>query len=189
MDSLKIIVKGYADQLAPGKYKATSTTVLVKSNDKNVLIDPGLYPRDLKEALAAEGLTLDDIDIVLNSHSHQDHMRNGKLFDKSKVLNVYSQKNIPQIIPGTNIQVVATPGHVDKHVSFIVDTPDGKYAATGDVFWWEDKQEQQTDEKSLLSLVDPLARDVESLKNSRKKLLALAYFIIPGHGSVFRVQR
>lgn len=189
MDTLKIIVKGYADQFAPERYKATSTTVLVNSNGKNVLIDPGLYPKDLKTALAAKGLTLDDIDIVVSSHSHQDHVRNGKLFDKSKVLDVYSQKSIPEMIPGTNIQVVVTPGHVDKHVSFIVDTPDGKYAVAGDVFWWEDKQEQKTDEKSLLSLVDPLAKDVELLQNSRQKLLAMAGFIVPGHGDVFAAPR
>jgi len=192
MDSVKILIKGYAQQEPGGRWHATSTTVLVRSNGKNVLIDPGMNPEELQKALYNERLTLEDIDIVVNSHSHMDHTRNSKLFDKSKVLNPFTQyKQIPDdlVIPGTQIKVVFTPGHVDKHLAFLVNTSEGKCAIAGDVFWWEDDEEQKTDIKSLIEHIDPAGKNQKVLQESRKKLLALGDYIIPGHGETFRVQK
>jgi glyoxylase-like metal-dependent hydrolase (beta-lactamase superfamily II) len=192
MDKLKILIPGYARKEASGCYKATSMAVLVQSDGKNVLIDPGLYPQELKAALQRENLRLEDIDIVTVTHSHLDHARNSKLFAKNKVLNIFSlYKQIPEnlIIPGTQIRVIYTPGHVPEHVSFLVDTVEGKYAIAGDVFWWEDSEVQATDTASLLAHADPLAKDVALLKKSRQKLISVADYIIPGHGKTFKVPR
>jgi glyoxylase-like metal-dependent hydrolase (beta-lactamase superfamily II) len=192
VDSFKVLVRGYALKEKSGRYKASSTAVLVNSEGKPVLIDPGLYPKELKAALDRENIKIESIDIVTFSHSHQDHIRNYKLFDKSKVYDPFKQyKKIPEdlYIPGTQIKVIHTPGHFDKHVAFLVDTAEGRYAIAGDVFWWEDTEEQKTDKTSLITHVDPLAEDMVLLQESRKKLLDLTDFIIPGHGGVFKVPR
>jgi glyoxylase-like metal-dependent hydrolase (beta-lactamase superfamily II) len=190
MDSVKVLVRGYAQKEKSGRWNATSTATLVKSQGKNVLIDPGLFPDDIKAALAKENLKLEDIDIVVNSHSHQDHARNARLFNKEKVFNVFFKyKKIPNdlFIPGTQIRVIFTPGHVDKHVVFLVDTAEGKCLIAGDIFWWADDEEQKTDAKSLIERIDPFAEDQALLQESRKKLLSLADYVIPGHGEVFKV--
>ena len=192
MNSVKVLVQGYALKEKSGRYKASSAAVLVFSEGKTVLIDPGLYPKELKAALDHENVNIDSIDIVTFSHSHQDHIRNYKLFDKSRVYDPLKQyKKIPEdlYVPGTQIKVIPTPGHVDKHISFLVDTPDGRYAIAGDVFWWEDTEEQKTDKLSLIEHIDPLAEDMALLQESRKKLLDLADYIIPGHGGMFKAPR
>jgi glyoxylase-like metal-dependent hydrolase (beta-lactamase superfamily II) len=191
MDSVKVLVQGYALKETSGRYKASSAALLVSSAGKLVLVDPGLYPKELKTALDREQVKIDSIDIVTFSHSHQDHIRNYKLFDTAKVFDPFKQyKNIPEdlLIPGTRIRVIHTPGHVDKHVSFLVETKEGRYAVAGDVFWWEDREEQKTDKVSLIEHIDPLAEDMDLLRESREKLLMLADYIIPGHGKVFKVR-
>ena len=192
MDSVKVLVQGYALKEKSGRYKASSATVLVFSAGRLVLVDPGLYPKELKTALHREQVKIGSIDIVTTSHSHQDHTRNSKLFEKAKVFDPFRQyKVIPEDtrIPGTQIKVIYTPGHVDKHISFLVDTKEGRCAIAGDVFWWEDTEEQKTDRLSLMEHADPLAKDMDLLRESRKKLLSRADYIIPGHGKVFSVPR
>ena len=53
----------------------TSTSISCVG-EKNVLIDTGILPaprRDLQPVLEQQGLTLSDIDIILNTHGHPDH--------------------------------------------------------------------------------------------------------------------
>jgi glyoxylase-like metal-dependent hydrolase (beta-lactamase superfamily II) len=191
MDELKMIIQGYAQKEASGRYHATSTTVLIRSGGKLVLFDPGMNPNELKAAFDQENLKIEDIDIVVVSHSHLDHTRNRRLFDKAKFLDLFSlyksaKKSGKKIyIPGTTIEVIHTPGHTDKHFSLLVDTSEGKYAIAGDVFWWEDNEEQKLDTLSLIGHTDPVAKDQAVLQSTRKKLLDMADFIIPGHGRVF----
>ncbi len=69
MDSVKLLIQGYAKQLPDGRWDATSATVLVKSGGKKVIIDPGEFPEALQAALEKEGLQIKDIDWVVCSHS------------------------------------------------------------------------------------------------------------------------
>lgn len=64
-------------------------STLVKFPDCNILIDVGVKPKRLFERLKAEGVFISDIDGVLITHSHGDHVLGlYDLVDKSK-LNVY----------------------------------------------------------------------------------------------------
>jgi hypothetical protein len=44
MNNIKLLIQWYARKEKDGKYKATSTTVLIYSVGKIVLVDPGLNP-------------------------------------------------------------------------------------------------------------------------------------------------
>lgn len=59
-----------------------------------------------------------------------------------------------------------------------VKTDKGIVAICGDVFWKENFPED-----------DPYASDKEKLKESRKKVLEIADWVIPGHGKIFKVKR
>lgn len=192
MDSVKILIRGYAKKLPGGRWDATSATVLVKSRGKNVIIDPGEFPEKLAAALEQSGLKTNDINCVVCSHSHLDHRKASSLFPKEIVYEPFKLfKKLPDelVIPGTKIRVIFTPGHVDKHTAFLVETNEGKYAIAGDVIWWEDDEEQKTDMKSLLEHTDPVAKNPALLRENREKLFAMADYIIPGHGKMFKIVR
>ena len=192
MNNITILIQGYAKQLPDGRWDATSAAVLVRSGGKNVIIDPGELPEAFRVALKKEGLQAGDIDYVVCSHSHADHRKNSRLFPKDRVYEPFDlYQKIPDdlVIPLTEIRVVHTPGHVDNHIAFIVETPEGICAIAGDVFWWEDGEERQTDYQSLIEHVDPVAKNQTLLQESRKKLLNLADYVIPGHGKTFKVPR
>lgn len=66
----------------------------------------------------------------------------------------------------------------------IVKTEEGVYAVAGDVFWWlnNEKQEINIDKPDN----DPEHMNIQKLIKSRKKLLEIADYIIPGHGKMFK---
>jgi glyoxylase-like metal-dependent hydrolase (beta-lactamase superfamily II) len=80
------------------------------------------------------------------------------------------------IVPG--ITVLLTPGHTEEDASLIVRADDGTYVLTH-LWWLED----------MTPATDPLAWDQAQLEASRQKVLAIADWIIPGHGRLFRNPR
>jgi hydroxyacylglutathione hydrolase len=75
-------------KIKPGKYSAFSYLITA---DINVLIDSGLmsdYPR-LEEGLFELGLKPDDIDIVLNTHEHCDHVGGNIYLQEHSVIGAY----------------------------------------------------------------------------------------------------
>lgn len=194
MVKLKVLIEGYAHPLPNGTYQASPTTSLIYSDDKKVLVDPGTNSKLLIEALSKEGITdLNQIDIIFLSHYHPDHFLNLKLFPnhdlydgttlwKEDIEKVYSDK-----IPGTDIQIIPTPGHSPEHCSLlIIEEKLGKVVIAQDVFWWEDGKQKTDSVEELMTLEDPFASDVKSLRDSRKKVLELGTWIVPGHGKIFK---
>ncbi len=89
---------------------------------------------------------------------------------------------------GDEIEIVDTPGHVNEHLSLVVNTSEGKVAIAGDVIWWLDSEEQNFDlhQRDHSQAIDS---DMDALVKSRKKLLQMADYIIPGHGKGFWVDK
>lgn len=93
-------------------------------------------------------------------------------------------------VPGTDIEIVPTPGHDQFHCAVFVDTEErGTVAIAADVFWWSDSEEQRTDESSLLEREDPYVKDANALLASRKMILAKADYVVPGHGKPFFINK
>jgi glyoxylase-like metal-dependent hydrolase (beta-lactamase superfamily II) len=195
MDEIKVLVQGYIRTISAGRLVASPSTILVRSLQNNLLVDPGANPQLLLESLSREGLKPADIHMVFLTHYHPDHILNIRLFPQHDICDgttLYrgdEEISYSGTIPKTNVEVVLTPGHTREHVSLLVNTEEGVYAVAGDVFWWEDGQEPRFDEDSLLALPDRFAEDMVVLIESRRKLLREADFIIPGHGRVVRNMR
>uniref|UniRef100_F1L4W8 Metallo-beta-lactamase domain-containing protein 1 n=1 Tax=Ascaris suum TaxID=6253 RepID=F1L4W8_ASCSU len=75
-----------------------------------------------------------------------------------------------------NVRILRTPGHTDNDLSVIVyNTKRGCVAITGDIFKDENPDNWE-----------PNSRYVSEQKRSRSRILAIADWIIPGHGAIFR---
>jgi len=195
MTEYKILIEGYAKELENG-WRASSTCCLVTTENKKIITDPGCNREKLLTALQNENLKTSDIDYVFLSHGHPDHILLAGIFENAKFITydfnlLYDKDSLTEFkndFLGKDIEIVETPGHVTEHLSLIVNTEKGKIAIAGDVIWWKEGAEQifdinQKDENDGKEL------NMEKLIESRKKLLELADYIIPGHGKMFKVEK
>jgi hydroxyacylglutathione hydrolase len=63
-------------------------TYLIKTPEKNILIDPGDAPYfdHVSRGLSQLGLSIKDIDLVICTHAHPDHIDAVRLFDTAPAL-------------------------------------------------------------------------------------------------------
>ncbi len=193
MNKIKVLIQGYAKEIKNG-WLASSTVTLVQSDNKNIIVDPGCNRKKLLEGLAKNDLKPADIDFVLLTHSHRDHSLLAGIFENAKVITpteIYDDDNqIEQQnkIPGTDLEIIQTPGHSPEHCSLVVSTKEGTYVVAGDLFWWADDEEQKIDVEKKDD-AHPAETDMLKLIESRKKILEIADYIIPGHGKMFKVEK
>jgi len=193
MTKIKVLTKGYAKEINKEEF-ASSTTTLIQDKGINIVVDPGMDRKALSDGLLREELNLEDINFVILTHTHLDHSLLAGMFENAKILDnsdIFSfNGRISQHegkVPGTNIEIIETPGHDQFHCSILVDTENlGKVVIAGDVFWWADEEEQKIDRQNLLERKDPYVKDKKALQESREKILEIADYIIPGHGEIFK---
>jgi len=196
MTTLQVLVEGYARAFDDHE-KVSPSVVLIDNGKSKIIVDPGCDRQAVLDALAAQGLTTGQIDIVLLTHTHLDHCALVGMFENTSVLDgsdIYPQnsqiRRKDETTLGPDIQIVPTPGHDQFHCSVIIKTADmGTVVVAGDIFWWMDGEEPAKDVDSLLNLEDPYVKDEAALRDSRKKILKIADYIIPGHGKMFRVSQ
>jgi glyoxylase-like metal-dependent hydrolase (beta-lactamase superfamily II) len=138
----------------------------------------------------------DQVDYVVCSHGHSDHIGNLNLFLNAKhfvgsCLNFkddyffdHDFEKDPFILDD-GIEIISTPGHTSSCVSMIVKNSnfdDGKcIAIVGDLF------EKEEDIEHELIWIGAGSDDPQKQKQNRLKIAKLADFIIPGHGKIFTV--
>jgi len=196
MSKIKVLIEGYAKEENGNEYASSSVT-LVRENNLNILVDVGMSRQLLLDTLAKEGLSPADINFVVLTHTHLDHCLLAGIFENAQILDnssIYTfDGKISQHaakIPGTDIEIISTPGHDQFHCAVLVNTEEfGKVAVAADLFWWPDDKEQKTDYDNLLNLEDPYLKDKEALHSSREKILKIADYIVPGHGKPFKVNK
>jgi len=188
MAEAKILMRGYtsAEEVeVTGEERTSPTITLVRDNGVTIVVDPGVVRNqdDLREKLREDGLNTDDVNYVFLTHSHLDHYRNTGMFANAKVIEYFgiwdgNKCNDWQEEFSEDIKIIKTPGHDATSLTLLVETEKGTVAICGDVFWKENYPEN-----------DPYASDPIKLAESRKKVLELADFVIPGHGAMFKVKK
>ncbi len=193
MNKIKVLIEGYARQIKNG-WLASSTVTLVKSNGKNIIVDPGCNRKKLLAALGRESLKVEDIDFALLTHNHLDHALLGGIFLNARVLTteeIYKNDNQvahSNIISDTDLKIIQTPGHCNEHCSLVVPMKKGIYVVAGDVFWYAEGETQTADIEKVDD-AHPAEVNMKNLVESRKKILKIADYIIPGHGKMFKVNK
>ncbi len=188
MAEVKILIEGFtnADSVSEsGEEKTSTTCTLIRDGDLNIVVDPGVLEIQdvLVDALAKEGLRIEDIELVIITHSHLDHYRNVGMFPEAKTLEYWAlwdglKADEWQEQFTDEIRIIKTPGHNYDGLTILVSTDQGRVAIAGDLWWKEYYPEAEN---------DPYASDQEKLKESRQTVLGLADYIIPGHGPMFKV--
>ena len=199
MAKTKVLVEG-KHKKENDKIKIGSTVTLIKT-DKNIIVDTGSFLDKDKiiAELKKEKLTLEDIDIVILTHLHLDHVINTYLFKNAKIYckfkgNDYpGQLHIPlegalqrieindNIEIAKDVKIILTPGHSDDMISVIVKTEQGVIVIAGDAISDESWADLKKQPDSFVIM------NIEKYNETRKKILKIADYIIPGHGKMFKV--
>ena len=179
-------------------------TYLMRSSERNILIDPGhvAYFDHVKRGLGQLGLSPEDIDLVIGTHAHPDHIEGVRLFDGAATLfalhalewqlvedmapllkssmNVDPSQLTPDFFLGEGaltvgdiaLEVYHTPGHSPGAVSLF--WPEEKALFSGDLIF-----------KGGLGRTDLPGGDGAQLKESIRRLASLdAAWLLSGHGDV-----
>ena len=187
MAEVKVLIPGYttADSLEKGEEKTCATITLVRDKGIVMVVDPGILESQqvLVDALKKESLKVKDVNLICLTHSHIDHYRNIGMFPDAKTLEFYGiwYKNTCDAWEEQftkDIKIIKTPGHDSTSITLLVKTNKGIVAICGDVFWKENQPDK-----------DIYADNPRLLKESRKKVLELADYIIPGHADIFKVKK
>lgn len=196
MNKVKLLCQGYVREEGEVEFASSSVT-LIQKNNLNILVDVGMDKQLLLNSLKKENLSTSDINYIVITHTHLDHCLLVGIFENAKILDsscIYTFDgkitDHNSKIPGTNIDIIETPGHDQSHCAVLIDSDDlGKVAVVADLFWWPDNKEQIIDYDSLLNLVDPYVKNKKDLMESRKKILEIVDYIIPGHGRPFKLNK
>ena len=178
-----VLHEGYVREEEDGD-RVGSTVTLITDAGRVIVVDPGLVAgrEGLLGALAARGPGPDEVTDVVFSHHHPDHTVNAALFPRAAIhdhwatyrgdLWVSREPGDFELTPA--VRLIATPGHTAEDITTLAATPGGVWACTH-AWWGPDGPEQ-----------DPLAADQAALEQSRRRILAVASVIVPGHGPAFR---
>ena len=201
MAKVKVLVEGIHKFLG-SKLEISCTTTLIKS-DENIIVDPGSFinQEKLLKALEDENLKPEDIQNVILTHSHVDHTTNISLFKNARIfmrfrgetkcVGLFQKINEgilerfdilnEQIVK--DVKVIETPGHTNDSISVVVDSEIGKVVIAGDAMSSEEWLD--LNKKGNIDLL----YDVDKFDISRKKILEIADWIVPGHGKMFKVEK
>ncbi|EFN75464.1 metallo-beta-lactamase domain-containing protein 1 [Harpegnathos saltator] len=197
MCEVMVLFDGYSKRLNETTMDANCSCTLIKG-PKLIIVDTmTAWDREkLLNALAQHNVSPTDVDYVVCTHGHSDHIGNNNLFTNAEHIvgftvhhgTMFFEKNIIaedyELCPG--VKVIATPGHTAEDVTVIVETiRNGEktcFAITGDLF---EKEEDILSPHIWRSVGAPEL--LESQYMMRQYVINLADFIIPGHGPMFRV--
>ncbi|MEP7368447.1 MAG: MBL fold metallo-hydrolase [Dermatophilaceae bacterium] len=174
---LDVLFTGYADERVAG------TVSLIRDGDAVIVVDPGMVPSRaaILGPLGALGVSPDEVTDIVLSHHHPDHTVNIALFGEIPVHDFqavyhrdsWDERAADGVHLTPSVCLLATPGHTPQDLSVLVGTADHVVVLTH--LWWT----------SHGPLDDPYAPDADVLRTQRKRVLALADLVVPGHGPAF----
>jgi N-acyl homoserine lactone hydrolase len=167
--------------------------VLLRAEGHNVIVDPGAmgYAEEVASKLEETGVGLSEIDSVINTHMHLDHIYNDYLFPQAVIYTptsvwhpedgnrvvMYPEVNDPPI-PG--VRFLSTPGHMEKHISVLVESRGRRVVIAGDAI-----------RESIIAegRIPPKYPSSRQYVESMKRIFDNADEIIPGHGPVIEGEK
>ncbi len=188
MIQLDILAVGDLERDADGNVtKADSTSVLIRAQGHTIVVDPSTRYMEpaVRTAFKQIGVFPKDVDTVVLTHTHADHMENLGFYRNARVY-VHSGGDVD--VPGATVvdvpeyelcrgvKLVHVPGHTMDSMAVFVDA-DRHYVVAGDAVPLEDNLRRGV----------PPALNVDGILalESIKKIGRYADVVIPGHGFPF----
>lgn len=189
----------------------STNTVLIRDEGRNIIVDPGILQLGRYGALRARltevGLSPEDIDIVVNTHCHYDHIECNYLF-RGKRLIIHEKEmeycerlywpeyadafiSILDVEPLSqetqlteDVRVIETPGHTPGSISVIADTEEGRVAIVGDAVIVKEDLLELRPPSVVTQNISPedSVRSLELIRGLRPRR------VIPGHDAPFTPQ-
>ncbi|XP_005103855.1 metallo-beta-lactamase domain-containing protein 1 [Aplysia californica] len=190
-----VLKEGYNHPETQGTTRAGATVTLLKG-PSNIIVDTGSpWDKDVVlKGLAGHNLKPEDIQYVVCSHGHSDHVGNLNLFTQALFVVGYDicrgdqyllhdfKEGIPYEID-EDVEVWPTPGHTGNDVSVVVkNTNLGTVAVVGDLFECEA-------DLDCPSLWQDHSENPYLQEKCRINILREADYIVPGHGAMFHVPK
>ena len=202
-----LLVQGWTLNTSEGRLGFCGVT-LIETPGRRILVDVAQVGRRMLilERLSQRGLSPTDIDTVVLTHAHWDHLLNADLFEHAEFvvhtdereyvrqphpndwatpkytnailerLRVRQVREGDQVAPG--VTVIETPGHTVGSISLLVDGPDGPICVAGDAL---------PHARSVFTGLPAIIFDREErARASIRKILDAAAIIYPGHDRPFR---
>lgn len=174
-----------------GILKADSTSVLIRVPGHNIVVDPSteyMLP-GIRDSFRHIGIFPKDVDIVVLTHTHGDHMQNIQFYPNARVfVHSGSDADMPnaRVVESPDfklcegVRLVHTPGHSPESMSVFVDA-DRHYVVAGDAVPLEDNFRR--------NVPPALNTDRDLALESIKRIRDYADVVIPGHGFPFMTDR
>jgi N-acyl homoserine lactone hydrolase len=202
-----LLVQGWTLNTSEGRLGFCGVT-LIETAGRRLLVDVAQVARRvlILERLSQRGLSPTDIDTVVLTHAHWDHLLNADLFEHAEFvvhkderhyvrdphpndwatpkytnaimdrLRVREVREGDQVVPG--VSVIETPGHTVGSISLLVDGPDGSVCIAGDAL---------PHARSVFTGLPAIIFDREEhARDSIRKIMAASDVIYPGHDRPFR---
>ena len=151
--------------------EASSSVTFIKTERHSIVVDTS--SRDKRDVIVKglEKLNISprDIDIVINTHSHWDHVGNNELFKNAEVINYENYRSLKD----KEIEILETPGHTWDSISVVY----GDYIVVGDAAPLKD---------NIIKEVAPgINVDRELALNTLRRIKSLGKHIVTGHDGIY----
>ncbi|HVO77435.1 MAG TPA: MBL fold metallo-hydrolase [Methanomassiliicoccales archaeon] len=180
MPEVKVVCEGRIVREGGAILEAHSSCTLVIMGEKKMVVDTSSrqYRGRVLDGLRKIGFAARDVDLIVSTHGHIDHVGNDKLFTSARRIALKAGDSTSIVAPG--VTLVRTPGHTPDSLSVFVEA-DENYAIAGDAMPTQD---------NFTKWVPPgIHYDQELALTSMKRIVEFADIIVPGHGPPFRVDR
>ena len=186
-ERLYVIKPGKVDYDEKGVVHHASSSVTLINDGLLILVDTALeedWPI-IKAGIEEVGFHPSEIDVVVNTHLHLDHIgcndkfKAKKYADPKEIQRVNAEGYFPsQKKISKRTFILETPGHVDGHISVVFK---GKMVMAGDAI--------PTRDHYVRGIIPSIHTDAGKAMESLLKIIGIAEIIIPGHDEPIKVPK
>ncbi|VDN60341.1 unnamed protein product, partial [Dracunculus medinensis] len=191
--------QGSAKQLDDNRYELVASIVLIIDGSETTIVDTGLATdltgrNNMLKKLADLNINPLLVNYVITTDGQPDHSGNTNSFPESLhfagifmyyktqfSLSKLFHEDIINVSP--NVHLLKTPGHSPDGITVIVTNAKnyGTVAVTGDVF-------THKEDLKYSNIWQILSKNITEQAESRRTIICLVDYIIPGHGEIFLVE-